>query len=153
MNEIIDGRRAWSLCGGLGIRTQTPTGSFSGRTWAAAQWPAVRRAFSTNDQTETALPSEGGEFVGRGKAGRTESAPTASIIDEAVRKITLNLGLKTEVLVAHGIGIQEALHRQHQLHLGMLLAARRKAIRQTTIPGTGGIMVSELLRKTIKRRT
>ncbi len=72
------------------------------------------------------------------------------MIDEAVRKITINLGLKTEALAAHGVGVTEALERQQQLHLRMLLAVRRKAIREGQEGHENtGLMVSEALRRSI----
>ncbi|GIL76105.1 hypothetical protein Vretimale_5732 [Volvox reticuliferus] len=125
------------------------TGHLAGWTLATARLPGLKQEYSTTQLMEaTSSPASESSSVGD-RNSPTGNPPAASGIDEAVRKITLNLGLKTEALAAHGVGIKEALERQHQLHLGMLLAVRRKAVRE--VAGYREVMIMEALRKSVEK--
>ncbi|GIL44767.1 hypothetical protein Vafri_2273 [Volvox africanus] len=127
-----------------------PTVRLTGWTLATARLPGLKQEYSTAQLGE-APSSPGPESSTVENTNRpTGNPPAASAIDEAVRKITLNLGFKTEALAAHGVGINEALERQHQLHLGMLLAVRRKAVLDgREAAGYRELMISEALPKYI----
>ncbi|GFR48542.1 hypothetical protein Agub_g10440 [Astrephomene gubernaculifera] len=114
--------------------------------------PSTLRAFSAAADAPSAAAAEGSSDSGAVPAAPALDALNASAIDEAVGKLQLNLALKTETLVAHGVGETEALKRQQQLHFSMLLAARRKDIREGKEGAQyAGMLVSEALRKSLAK--
>ncbi|GLI64984.1 hypothetical protein VaNZ11_008409 [Volvox africanus] len=129
-----------------------PTVRLTGWTLATARLPGLKREYSTTQPGEAASSPGPERSTVENRNRPSGKPPAASAIDEAVQKITLNLGLKTEALAAHGVGINEAMERQHQLHLGMLLAVRRKAVLDgREVASCRELMISESLSKSMEK--
>ncbi|KAG2438172.1 hypothetical protein HXX76_005779 [Chlamydomonas incerta] len=133
---------------GRGVLSQTGLSQLG-----AAATTLARQALSTvvEPAAAEAAPEQGAAQPGSPSTSAASSDEVqASLVDKAMQQIFYNTELRTEQIAVLGTGLTAALERRQKLELDMLLAARRKDVREGRDGKEySGLLVSEALQRSM----
>ncbi|PNW70079.1 hypothetical protein CHLRE_17g704901v5 [Chlamydomonas reinhardtii] len=113
----------------------------------------VRQALSTTAEpgaAATVTEPPAAALDASSTSGALSDEVQESLVDKAMKQIHYNTELRTEELTVLSIGLTAALERRQKLELDMLLAARRKDMREGRDGKEySGLLVSEALQRSM----